>query len=270
VESLVRGSPRRVFQSLLAALWLALGCAAGSAPSPSDRLPFRFPADTFAFANDTVMKYEIDPVTRDVSWHPRESPPEFALRCGAMARAARQLYSIARFDPSAPAVDAQTYQQLLRRVLDTDPRHPPNRHVVIPGYHDLREMSGAQASLVKAALAGPWETYLQRGNWRMIFPFRPAQQASVAHQLLAELARGWPPIVHVLRFPERTINHLVLVFDAEQTPAEIRFRVYDPNDAEQPLELVFDRGARVFSYSETSFFPGGPVKAYEVYDGWLY
>jgi len=266
----MRGSRGATFQSMLPVLWLVAGCAAGGAPATPDRSPFHFPADTFAFANVTLMEYEIDPVTREVSSHPREKPPEVTLQCGAMVRAARQFYSVARFDPSAPAADAQTYEHLVREVLDTDPRRPSNQRVVIPGYHDLRDLSGAQAPLVKAMLAGPWETYLQRGNWRMIFPFRPEQQERVAGQLLDGLARGWPPIVHVLRFPERTINHLVLVFDAEQTPAEIRFHVYDPNDAERPLELVFDRGARIFSYSATSFFPGGPVKAYEVYDGWLY
>jgi hypothetical protein len=236
-----------------------------------DRPPFRFPADAFAFANETLMQYEIDPATRDLSWHSREKPPEFYLRCGAMARAARQFYSVARFDPSAPPADELTYEHLVQEVLDTDPRKPPpDRRVVIPGYQDLRDLSRARGSLLKSMLAGPWETYLQRGNWRMIFPFSPEQQERVAGHLLDELARGWPPIVHVLRFPERTINHLVLVFDAEESPAEIRFHVYDPNDAEQPLELVFDRGAQIFSYSATSFFPGGPVKAYEVYDGWLY
>jgi len=263
------GSRRGIFHRMLPLLWLAVGCAT-SASSPPDRLPFRFPADTFAFANETVLQYEIDPVTRELSSHPKEKTPEFVLRCGAMARAARQFYSVAQFDPSAPAADMETTQRLVREVLDTDPRHPPNRRVVIPGYHDLRDLSAAQSSLMKAMLAGPSETYLQRGNWRMIFPFRPQQQEQVAGHLLDELARGWPPIVHVLRFPERSINHLVLVFGAEETPAEVRFHVYDPNDAEHPLELVFDRAARIFSYPETSFFPGGPVKAYEVYDGWLY
>ena len=255
---------------MLPVLWLMAGCAGSRIVSAHDRSPFRFPGDTFAFANELVMQYEIDPVTRDLSWHPREKPAEFALRCGAMARAARQFYSVARFDPSAPAADEETYKQLVREVLSTDPRDPANEHVVIPGFRDLRGLSQAHASLLKALLAGPLETYLQRGNWRMIFPFGQDQQQQVARRLLDELARGWPPIVHVLRFPEVTINHLVLVYDAEETPAEIRFRVYDPNDAERPLELVFDRGARVFSYSETAFFPGGPVKAYEVYHDWLY
>jgi len=266
----MRGSRGGVFRRILPVLGFVFGCATGPIPPAQDRAPFRFPADTFAFANQTVLEYEIDPVTRDVSSHPREKTPEFALRCGAMARAARQFYSVARFDPSAPAVDAQSYERLVQEVLETNPRRPPQQRVVIPGYHNLRDLSEAHASLVQALLAGPWETYLQRGNWRMIFPFPLEQQQQVAGQLLDELARGWPPIVHVLRFPDVTIDHLVLVFDAEQTPAEIRFHVYDPNDADHQLELVFDRGARLFSYSATAFFPGGPVKAYEVYNGWFY
>ena len=260
----------RALRSMWPVLWLVLGCAGSRVPSAHGRPPFRFPADTFAFANQLLMQYEIDPVTRDIAWHPQEKPPEFVLRCGAMARAARQFYSVARFDPSAPVADDATYVHLVREVLDTDPRDPPDKSVVIPGYRDLRDLSDAHASLLKALLAGPWETYLQRGNWRLIFPFGGEQQQHVARRLLDELARGWPPIVHVVRFPERTINHLVLVFDSEATPAEIRFHVYDPNEAEHPVDLVFDRGARVFSYAATSFFPGGPVKAYEVYDGWLY
>ena len=122
---------------------------------------------------------------------------------------------------------------------------------------------------MKAALAGPWQTYLQRGNWRMIFPFPAIHQRRLAAQLLTSLARGWPPIVHVLRYPELTINHLVVVFDAEETPAEIRFRTYDPNDATRAVTLTYDRATRAFSFARTPYFPGGPVKAYEVYDGML-
>ena len=141
---------------------------------------------------------------------------------------------------------------------------------MIPGYPDLQSFSAAHEALLKAALAGPWQSYLQRGNWRMIFPFTARHQRRLARRLLASLARGWPPIVHVLRYPELTINHLVLVFDAEETPAEIRFLTYDPNDAAHPVVLTFDRVADTFFYAPTPYFPGGPVKAYEVYDGLLY
>jgi hypothetical protein len=74
----------------------------------------------------------------------------------------------------------------------------------------------------------------------------------------------------VLRYPELTLNHLVLVYDAEETPAEIRFRAYDPNDAARPVLLTYDRAARMFTYAATPYFPGGPVKAYEVYCGLFY
>ena len=152
-------------------------------------------------------------------------------------------------------------------MLDADPRSIPDERVIIPGYPDLRSFSADHVALVEHAMAGPWQTYLQRGNWRMIFPFGAHHQTRVAERLLGALTRGWPPIVHVLRYPELTINHLLLVFDAEETPAEIRFWAYDPNDAERPVALTYDRSLRAFSFATTVYFPGGPVKAYEVYDG---
>ena len=255
-------------RALAALLALSFGCAV-RAPSPRSE-PFRFPGDSFAFANETVWEYGVDPATGLPSWRPREPRPAFSLRCGTMVRAARQFYAGARFDASPPVADAGTYERLVREVLHGDPRRPSGKRVVIPGYPDLQSFSAAHESLFKAALAGPWQSYLQRGNWRMIFPFTGRHQCRLARRLLASLARGWPPIVHVLRYPELTINHLVLVFDAEETPAEIRFLTYDPNDAVHPVVLTFDRAAGTFSYATTPYFPGGPVKAYEVYDGLLY
>jgi len=257
-------------RALAATLALSLGCAARTLPGDLRPGPFRFPADIFAFANETVWEYGLDPATDLRSWRRREPRPPFSLRCGTMARAARQFYAGARFDPSPSPTDASTYERLVREVLRSDPRRPSGKRVVIPGYPDLQSFSAAHEALLKAALAGPWQSYLQRGNWRMIFPFTARHQRRLARRLLASLARGWPPIVHVLRYPELTINHLVLVFDAEETPAEIRFLTYDPNDAAHPVVLTFDRVADTFFYAPTPYFPGGPVKAYEVYDGLLY
>jgi len=255
--------------ALSCGLALAWGCAART-PTDVPRAPFRFPADTFAFANETVWIYDIDPGTRHVAWRRREPPPAFALRCGVMARAARQFYSAARFDAAAPALDAHGYERLVREVLRSDPRRPATTRVAIPGYRDLRSFSAAHEALVQEALAGPWRTYLQRGNWRMIFPFSPRHQRDEADRLLASLARGWPPIVHVLRYPQLTINHLVLVFDADETPAEIVFHAYDPNDANGPIVVRYDRRTQRFAYAATAYFPGGPVKVYAVYDGLVY
>ena len=103
----------------------------------------------------------------------------------------------------------------------------------------------------------------------MIFPFTERQQEGVADALGTALARGELPIVHVVRYPRITINHMLLVYAVEETPAEIRFVGYDPNDPRAPLVMVFDRSARTFVYPRTIYFPGGPVKAYEIYRGWL-
>lgn len=253
----------------LAAL-IALGCAARRPPAMLERAPFAFPRDTFAFANITVWEYDVDPASGAIAWRPRVPPPDFALRCGTMARLARQFWAGARFDPSAPVADEATYRRLVTTIADGDPRRPAEEPVVIPGYADLRTFSAAHPELLKDAMAGAWQSHLQRGNWRMIFPFSPGHQRREAERLLDDLARGWPPVVHVLRFPRTTINHLVLVYAAEETPAEIRFAAYDPNDAERPVTLVWDRAAELFRYPATPYFPGGPVRAYAVYDGLLY
>jgi len=259
-----------VVRPALAAFVLVLGCAARQAPSVPGRAPFVFPADAFAFANQTVWEYDVDPVSGSIAWRPREPPPEFSLRCGTMARLARQFWANARFDASAPVADEATYARLVETLVDSDARRPATAPLIIPGYADLQSFSAAHRDLLVQAMAGPWQSYLQRGNWRMIFPFTPGHQRAQAARFLAALARGWPPVVHVLRYPRTTINHLVLVYDAEETATEIRFHAYDPNDAERSVTLAWDRAAELFSYTTTPYFPGGPVKAYEVYDGPLY
>lgn len=251
-------------------LAVVIGCAAHVPfPAPTPRA-LRFPEDVFAFANETVWEYHADRVTGRPSWHERDPPPPFSLRCGPMARAVRQFFMNARFDATAPPVDVETYRRLVGAVLATDPRRAVTRPIVIPGYADLRAFSATHPDLVKTHLAGGWTSQLQRGNWRMIFPFPRGHQAAMAARLRRQLERGHPPIVHVLRFPKITLNHMVVVYAAEDTPAEVRFFAYDPNDAEHPVVLAYDRVARVFSYPPTLYFPGGPVRVYEIYDGLLY
>ena len=104
----------------------------------------------------------------------------------------------------------------------------------------------------------------------MIFPFRKRHQERVADRLLVSLAGGWPPVVHVLRYPELTINHLVLVFDAEETPAEIRFLTYDPNYPDEPQALLYERQTRSFTFGPNKYFGGGLVNVYEIYRSGMY
>lgn len=254
-------SPRAALLTLV----LAAGCAhRAAAPAGT---PFRLPADGFAFANQTVWEYRIEPGR--FRWSRRVPRPAFALRCGNMARAARQFHVHARFDPALPPADAAAYDALVRQVVARSPRRqdPSRDPVVIPGFADLRSFSRAHEALLKNALGGAWRSYVQRGNWRMIFPFTAGHQRRTAAHLRAAVAAGRAPIVHVLRYPRITLNHFVVVFAARETPAAIYFEAYDPNDADAPILITWERRARTFVYARTPYFPGGPVRAYEIYDG---
>jgi len=254
----------------MVALAAALSACHGIRPVVPSPQAFRFGVDTFAFANETVWEYHVDPVAGTTWWHERDPRPPFSLRCGTMARAARQFWERARFDPAAPGADDATYARLVRAVLDTDPRDPAGPRIVIPGYGDLHAFSAAHETLVQDALAGPWKSYLQRGNWRMIFPFLPGEQRREAERMADTIRRGGTVVVHVLRYPELTMNHLVLAYAVDETPTELRFQVYDLNDADAPAPLVWRRAERTFSFAHTPYFPGGPIRAYEVYDGLVY
>ncbi len=264
-------TPRRVRGSALALLAALSGLVAGCAASRRVSLaaPFRFERDTFAFANDTVWEYRVEPGSGRTAWRRRDPVPVFSLRCGNMARGARQFHLHARFAPEQPAPASSALAALVADVLARDARAvaPSPDPVVVPGYADLRQLSAAHEGLVKDALGGAWRSHLQRGNWRMIFPFPPRQQRAEAARLEAAVRRGETPIVHVLRFPALTLNHVVLLYAVEGTPAELRFEGYDPNDPGAPLLLRWDRAARTFVYPRTVYFGGGPVKAYGIYDG---
>jgi hypothetical protein len=252
---------------------VALGIAAGGClmhrtPSCAPAPPFRFERDTFAFANETVWEYDVDAASGRTAWRRREPVPAFSLRCGNMARAARQFHLHARFVPERPAPDRATLAGLVASVLARDPRavSADPDPVVISGYASLRALSAAHEDLLKHALGGAWRSYVQRGNWRMIFPFPPDQQRGEAEGLLAALRRGEEPILHVVRFPALTLNHMVLLYGVEETPAEVRFLAYDPNDQSAPIVVRWDRAARTFVYPRTVYFSGGPVRGYAVYD----
>ena len=245
---------------------LVSGCATSK---PVTQRHFVFPGDTFAYANELVWEYHFDAngkrlVTR------REPAPEYKLHCFVVARTARQFFANARFMPSQPKADEETYRQLVRRVARLNPRKPSSdaEKIIIPGYSNLRVFSGAHENLLKAECGGAWQSYLQRGNWRMIFPFTRGGQKSVAEGLLASLKRNWPPLVHVVNFPKLAINHALLVFDAKETESEIRFTAYDPNDMSQPITITFNRAQRRFLFPQTKYFAGGQVNLYEIYSAY--
>jgi hypothetical protein len=233
--------------------------------------PFDFQKDTFAYANELVWEYHFD---ADGKWvHERREPqPDYTHHCFVVARSARQFFENATFDPAQPVASEETYRRLIRRVVSVDPSHPlaESKKIVIPGYADLRDFSASQEKLLKAECGGAWQSYFQRGHWRMILPFSRGEQEGMAEKLVADLKADRPPVVHVVRFPELTINHSVLLFDATETTNQILFSVYDPNKPDRPKTLTFDRTSRTFTFPGNDYWPGGRVDIYEIYRSWDY
>lgn len=233
--------------------------------------PFNFQRDTFSYANLLVWDYRFDDQGRWV--HQRHEPePDYTHHCFVVARSARQFFQHAQFDPTKPVADESTYRRLIHQVVAIDPARvlPPGKKIVIPGYADLRSFSEAQEPLLKAECGGAWQSYFQRGHWRIVFPFSRANQERTAEEFLEDLKQNRPPVVHVVRFPQLTINHAVLVFAARQTERTIEFQAYDPNKPDKPKTLLFDRASRTFNFAGNDYWPGGRLDVYEIYRNWRY
>lgn len=260
--------PARV---LLAALLVALaGCASSSKHFFSR--PFTFGQDTFAYANELVWEYEFDEATGRTSHRKRVPEPEYTHHCFVVARAAKQFFQNARFDPSLPRADDKTYRALVRRVVSVSPRKvlADDSKVVIPGYKNLFEFSREQAKVLQDECGGAWRSYFQKGHWRMIFPLTRAHQARMSRQLIDSVARYQPAVVHVVRFPSLAINHSLVVFGAVESPDQIVFIAYDPNHPQKPSPLTYNRATRRFELPRNPYFVGGRVDVYEIYHAWNY
>jgi hypothetical protein len=262
-----RGSYRWLI--FLAGLLLA-GCAT-STPSASGSRRFIFEQDTFAYANELVWEYHLD---EHGKWTHRSREPksDYTHHCFVVARSAKQFFQNARFDPAQPKADSATYRRRIRKVVSASPRKrlPEVEKIVIPGYANLRAFSEAQQGLLKTQCGGAWQSYFQRGHWRMIWPFSRNHQCQTAERLLREIKSNATPVVHLVRFPSLTINHAVLLFEVRETADRVEFAAYDPNSPERTATLTYDRARRSFSFPANSYFPGGRVDAYEIYRNWCY
>src|SRR5262249_23078873 len=150
--------------------------------------------------------------------------------CFVVARAARQFFLNARFVPDQPMADQATYRKLVREVVASNPREalPEEHKIPIPGYPDLRAFSQARQTLLQEECGSAWQSYFQRGHWRMILPFSRHHQTEMADQILAQLKTNEPVVIHVVCFPSLAINHAMLVFDGKEDKDQIRFTTYDP------------------------------------------
>ena len=271
----VQSSKFKVQSRWLWPLWIGLalvlsGCAS-SRPAAAPALHFNFAQDTIAYPNELVWEYRFDEHGRWV--HNRRAPnPGYTHHCFVVARAAKQFFEHARFDPTQPVADADTYRRLIRKVVSISPRKdlPAGAKIVIPGFANLREFSRAQEKLLKAGCGGAWRSYFQHGHWRMIWPFSRRHQKKMAEELVNDLKQNRPPVVHLVRFPSLAINHAMLLFDFTENEKEIGFAAYDPNSPDHPAELTYDRTTRAFSLPTNFYFPGGRVDVYEIYRDWCF
>ena len=102
----------------------------------------------------------------------------------------------------------------------------------------------------------------------MVFPISRAHQERTAKSLLAEIQRGASPIIHLVRFPQLTINHGMILFDASETPAGVTFQAYDPNQPTVPTEVSFARESQTFSLPTNLYWAGGVLDVIEIYRSW--
>lgn len=251
---------------------LLAGCASPHGRPEVAARPFEFARDTFAFPNETYWVYLPVPGTGRMEHETRQPPPEFAHRCFVLVRAAKQFHRHARFDATAPRATDDLYRKAIREIVRRSPRRTSEagERVTIPGYADLRTFSGEHEALLKAEVGPSWQSYAQRGHWRMVFPFSRSHQERAAVELARTVAAGAPAVVHLVRFPALSINHAVLVYAAETRGDRIHFVAYDPNEARAPINLVFDRSRGRFEYPGTPYFRGGQVDVYEVYRSFWY
>lgn len=227
----------------------------GSAGAGARTADFAFASDTFAFPNLIRARY---PGVDDL----------YANYCFVLARGLRQFSQFARFDPALPKLDHAGYGDLVARVTARPPWQralPREERVVIPGYANLREFSGAEEAAVKAGLGSRAWTLWHWTNWRTGFFVTRAQQENVAREAVEELRAGRLVQLLVTNLPKIELNHTVVAFEAHDTERGIEFTVWDPNDPDAPGAILFDRTQRRFWATRLYDTEPGPIRAFRVY-----
>ena len=244
------------------AIFLVVGSVeAGSADG------FNFKRDTLSFANTTVFEYHNGEV---VSRFSRKSD-RYTRRCFVMTRTAEQFYKFARFEPNAAKLDENELHKRIRAVTRIQPwrdPYPQEKRIVIPGYHNLREMSAANTRLMQRNIGLGWVAYLRPGNGRMFY-LHDRRYQEKTHRLLEEsLARREFFIAYLSDFPILHINHSVLVYKHDRprsADGTDYYLVYDPNHPEAPRHLEWHPAKREFSYQKDKEFVGGFTRVFQVY-----
>jgi hypothetical protein len=103
----------------------------------------------------------------------------------------------------------------------------------------------------------------------MVFPISRRHQARTATALQTALERGDSPIIHLVRFPNLSINHGMILFRVFATDARVCFDAYDPNNPAMPEALMYEPAARTFFLPPNRYWAGGKLDVIEIYRGWF-
>jgi hypothetical protein len=225
---------------------------------------FDLRCDTFAFSNDTVMRYGVDEQGR-LHISRRDKPIEFGHRCFVVARGVMQFHQFARFEPRQPKLTREEYRRRIKRLC----RIPvwsrgPREKIVFPGFADLHSFSIAYEGLLKENLGNWWPSYLRVGNWRMGMGHPRAGQAAAARWLTKSMDEKKLRAVYIARFPH--MNHVIVVYAAHPRPnGDVLYDVYDPNYPNESSWLLYRASERSFDFDKRWYFPGGRVNVMRIY-----
>ncbi len=243
---------------------LLLLVAAFAVPTVAFPRDFDLRRDTFAFSNDTVLRYGLDEEGR-LHISRRDKPVEYGHRCFVLARAVMQFHQFARFEPRQPKLSREEYHRRVRQLC----RIPvwssgPREKIVFPGFANLHAFSIAYEGLLKEDLGNWLPCYLRVGNWRMATGHLRAGQAAAARWLSRSMEEKKLRALYLARFP--SMNHVVVVYAMHPQPnGDIRFDVYDPNYPNEPSWLLYRADQRSFDFDKRWYFPGGRVNVMRIY-----
>lgn len=249
---------------------LATSLSMGATIARGERA-FDFKRDTFSFDNETALEYH-DGHASPRQRKPGEQPKRFTQHCFVMSRTVMQFRKFVRFEPSSPVLDDEELTKRVRQITRLSPWKPAladEDRIVMPGYSDLRSLSEARPEILQENIGLGWPTYFRPGNWRILLPHGPNQQAKT-HKEMEDAVNGPDGffVAYLTNFPRSlNINHGVLVYGRKNKDRSggCCYTVYDPNHHDAPRTLEWSESDRSFRYQRDTDFVGGPVIVWQVY-----
>ena len=244
-------------------LYLAVACLL---PLNRAQADFRFPEDTYFFANQLYYDYATGP-DGFVHARPRKDGtlPDFSRHCFQMVRSVLQFYRFARFVPDAPKLTEAEYQSRLLRLNRYPPwSGGPREKIEFPGYANLYEFSKDYTKMIEHHL-GAWQfSYWRIPNWRMVNPMPRWGQQKIADWLIRSLDKGGIESVFITRF--HPINHCLVVFAYHRLPnGDVDFETYDCDQPAKVVYLHYRLAERSFVFDRNWYWTGGVVNVLKVF-----